>query len=72
MPATLPPYPLDALVINDAEVEYLLELEDQDDHRRRRRRRSKGDCAGGDCASVEQVQMCRGGAEGQEQRMAPC
>ena len=39
MPATLPPYPLDALVINDAEVEYLLELEDQDDHRRRRRRR---------------------------------
>ena len=39
MPATLPPYPLDALVINDAEVEYLLELEDQDDCRRRRRRR---------------------------------
>ena len=39
MPATLPPYPLDALVINDAEVEYLLELEDQDDRRRRRRRR---------------------------------
>ena len=29
MPATLPPYPLDALVINDAEVEYLLELEEQ-------------------------------------------
>ena len=41
MPATLPPYPLDALVINDAEVEYLLELEDQDDRRRRRRRRSR-------------------------------
>ena len=41
MPATLPPYPLDALVINDAEVEYLLELEDQDDCRRRRRRRSR-------------------------------
>jgi hypothetical protein len=39
LPATLPPYPLDALVINDAEVEYLLELEDQDDRRRRRRRR---------------------------------
>ena len=39
MPATLPPYPLDALVIDDAEVEYLLELEDQDDRRRRRRRR---------------------------------
>ena len=39
MPATLPSYPLDALVINDAEVEYLLELEDQDDRRRRRRRR---------------------------------
>ena len=39
MPATLPPYPLDALVINDAEVEYLLELEDQDDRRRRRRSR---------------------------------
>jgi len=38
LPATLPPYPLDALVINDAEVEYLLELEDQDDRRRRRRR----------------------------------
>ena len=32
----------------------------------------RGDCAGGDCASVEQVQMCRGGAEVQEQRMAPC
>jgi hypothetical protein len=41
LPATLPPYPLDALVINDAEVEYLLELEDQDDRRRRRRRRSR-------------------------------
>jgi hypothetical protein len=44
LPATLPPYPLDpldALVINDAEVEYLLELEDQDDCRRRRRRRSR-------------------------------
>ena len=41
MPATLPPYPLDALVINDAEVEYLLELEDQDDRRRRRRRRRR-------------------------------
>ncbi len=41
MPATLPPYPLDALVIDDAEVEYLLELEDQDDRRRRRRRRSR-------------------------------
>jgi hypothetical protein len=39
LPATLPPYPLDALVIDDAEVEYLLELEDQDDCRRRRRRR---------------------------------
>jgi len=39
LPATLPPYPLDALVIDDAEVEYLLELEDQDDRRRRRRRR---------------------------------
>jgi hypothetical protein len=41
LPATLPPYPLDALVINDAEVEYLLELEDQDDRRRRRRRRRR-------------------------------